>query len=1342
MSNFYETIEEASTASIKLGIISGNDYRYKYKQDPKLPAKVRRFYGGDIFDSFGGWDKFLNKITFYKTIEEASKATIKLGIVLSDDYKVRRKEDSMLPSNPSNHYGKKTYDNFGGWIAYTGQEHTSKYETIEEASIASINLGIINGEDYRDKCKQDPKLPVDARKFYGRDIFDSFGGWDKFLNKITYYKTIEEASEATIKLGIVLADDYKVRQREDLRLPSNPSKHYGKKIYEKFGGWSAYTGQGVKLLPFHKAKEHIKKIQTIKTISNYVSYRKRHPEDGLPSRPYVSYSTSWKGWFDYLGVPEEPIYKSLKEALIACNKLDITLAREFGLKCHLDPKLPTSLPMYYHKEWKTWNSHFELINPYSSWEEAHEAVKRINLNTKSEYKSKTGYKQDKKLVWNPDVIYKDVWVNNGGWDGFLGKLMGSITASNFIKLKGVHDLNSYKNLQKETNFLPEDPIVQYDLVDFNEFNNLKVYQLSDVKNYCKRNKIRTLSEYNVACGKHEHLPQTKSIDGYVTINSIIDVDSCQFRTLPESYSEWIVLAKKYSNTGRNISRKEALVRLFIQGYLIKNNQPPEPGKFFLKSHNSVDMEDFFDNVAPSDKSISAINILREFIDYVFKECCQDEDPDTFEISTIPGFINKWNAIYCLEDEDLTKTNTLSQSDKPPLPMNYLNDAADFLIPPDATSFSDIHHFDSDWYEVDESIIDKESPDCVWRRVEFMQGRKQKVKYEMWSPVRTCGLTVMLRMPFRGQQVCWLDSGEADEEIPILNDKNEVEWIKNENQLLNSLNKHENPQGFVKRFKSQKEMYIDDEGKEAYRYIDIVGSHVTTNKTSHSLGGYDVAYMHPSLIKWMIKLREWQTKYNPISELTVWSDVSMVKKKNANVLKIMKSQAFLFRDPAVLELEKRSLPMTRNKLTNPFAWLLYQIQDPNNPLAELVEGKNKSGINRYVSEFTPHAMRVSMITAYILDGELPVSIVAKLVGHASLVMTIYYTKTDNHDLYESLSIADHKILANAPARIADMLKNKQISLSSSEFIGPDGSTIPQHYQNLPFAALAFKDFGICPYAGAKCDEGGEYIEGTNRNNKHGPVRSGYLGPSNCFDCRFFLTGPAFLGGLKTIFDEVGLEGKLCSKRVDKYRIEVETLEDIKYELDESGGIFEDDAKLNKLRNLEQQESEKLSALALDAIVIGVYAARSERLLSTSKVTKDSFQLITSEHNDFFKVEIEEASEFRQLYEICKNAEIYTCANPQRALPKRSLLIDKFAAMNGLKPSMCLLSEEEQLEVGNQITNIVLTRLNGNWNDADKLFNGELFLKDLGISSAEIMKPIEDKNKFIMNKSNLIKVSNVE
>lgn len=1145
------------------------------------------------------------------------------------------------------------------------------------------------------------------------------------------YKTIQEASQAVVKLGILNSREYNVRYKEDPKLPARPVTFYGKEAYESYGGWHGYSGQNPNLYSYSELKK-IVRSKKIKTISDYISHTKK-ANSGLPRLPFVACHEEWKGWFDFLGIEKKPLYETLEEAVDAAKKLGITAIGWYSSKRHLDPKLPSSLAMYYHDEWINWDTHFNVESPYETWKEAQKAVKELKLENYASFKQ--NYKRDKKLSWNPNVIYKDVWDDNGGWDGFFGKIMGSITASNFVKSRGVSDLDSYKDLQRNSDFLPEDPVQHYGLVDFSEFLNLKVYGLSEVKEYCKRNGIEKLSHYTQACANQEHLPQTKFIKGYVNKNSIINISTCKFRNVPESYKAWSDLAKVYSNLGRNISRKETLTRNFIQDYLVKNNEPELPAKFFLESHNPAEITTFIESSSKHDSDASAIRIYEEFTNYVFKETCQDEDPDTGELSTLPGFTSKWRAINTVDADDISIVQTPSQSTKPPLPMNYVDDAANFLIPETASSFADIEHIEADWYEVDESIIDRTDPDCVWRKVKV----KERSFYQMWSPVRTCGLIVMLRMPFRGQQVCWLDSGEADATVPMLNPNGEVEWVQNDSALVKSHNKHKNPQGFVKRFRNQIERYTDEEGKEATRYIDIVGSNITTNKTSLTIGGYDIAYMHPSIIKWMIKLRDWQSKYNPITELTAWSDVPMENKRAKSVLKAMKAQAFLFRDPSSLEAKKRSLPISKKKLVLPFAWLLYQIQDSNVPLAELSDETLKNRLSEYKSDFSPHALRVSMITAYILDGELPVSIVAKLVGHASLVMTIYYTKTDNHDLYQSLSIADHKVMAQAPARVADMLKNKKISLSSSEFIGHDGKAVPNHYQNLPYASLAFKDFGICPFAGAKCDEGGELIEGSK--NKYGPVRAGYLGPSNCFACRFFITGPAFIGGLQTIFDEVSLEARLSGERVEKYRIKQEELEDLKYEAIESNTFFEHEVELNKVRACYLQEVENFDALTSDATLIGIFALRCKELNKNSSAAGGTYQLITSEQNDFLKIEFEESSEFRQLFEICKKAEIYTCANPTLALPKRSLLIDKFASINGLQPSMCLLTEEEQLRVGNQITNIVLARLNGNWDNVDKLISGELFLEELGISCEEIMRPLENKRKYLMDKASRIEVNNV-
>ena len=84
--------------------------------------------------------------------------------------------------------------------------------------------------------------------------------------------------------------------------------------------------------------------------------------------------------------------------------------------------------------------------------------------------------------------------------------------------------------------------------------------------------------------------------------------------------------------------------------------------------------------------------------------------------------------------------------------------------------------------------------------------------------------MLLSMPLRGQQICWLDSGEGDEIIPVWHD-GEVRWVKNTSHLATP----KRNQGFLRR---------GEDGE--------LSSYITTNKTGKKLGGYSVPYMPDDL----------------------------------------------------------------------------------------------------------------------------------------------------------------------------------------------------------------------------------------------------------------------------------------------------------------------------------------------------------------------------------------------------------------------------------------------------------------------------------------------------------------
>ena len=222
--DFYPTWQEAAKAAITLGITSLVTYRKQYRDDEKLPSAPDVTY-----PEFPGWVTFLGgtKKDFYPTWQEASKATIKLGIRTTKQYSGVYKKDSCLSASPH-----VTYLDFPGWTMFLGGTDKDFYPTWQEASEAAVALGITARTTYKQRYKEDNKLPSNPNQFY-----PEFPGWKVFLGT-RKYPSWQEASRAAIVLGVSSRETYKQQYKEDNKLPSTPFQ-----TYSDFPGWKRFLGK-------------------------------------------------------------------------------------------------------------------------------------------------------------------------------------------------------------------------------------------------------------------------------------------------------------------------------------------------------------------------------------------------------------------------------------------------------------------------------------------------------------------------------------------------------------------------------------------------------------------------------------------------------------------------------------------------------------------------------------------------------------------------------------------------------------------------------------------------------------------------------------------------------------------------------------------------------------------------------------------------------------------------------------------------------------------------------------------------------------------------------------------
>lgn len=1255
----YETLDLASKAATKLNILTEKEYRDRYRENARLPAHPYRLY----VDEWTCWPEFLKTgLQKYQTLDEARAACAKLGIKSGAEYKRRYKEDSRLPSTPTRNYKCDMY------ALLNRPKPQPRYKSLEEASQVTQRLGILTRKDYYLGCQIDPKLRKSPDRAYSKEWIS----WSNYLGVVLIekYKTLLEASNASFNLNIKTQKEYKRRYKEDPKLQSNPFREYK----DEWVSWGAYLKTNLPIYPtMQKASNAAIKLG----FRNEWQYRRQYKNDlRLPYSPDKIYAKTWVNWFEFLRqVKPVSKYDSLKTASEAAIKLKIQGQKDYGKLYREDPKLPSCPAHYYSESWRGWGEFLDRKkNYYTTLKEASDAAISLGIKTQREYGK--NFKCDPKLHCDPRNYYSSEWK---GFGAFLNtkvyRYKTILEASRAALALGIDSCRSYIKNCKDDNKLPRHPQTFYkaEWRSWNKFLNLpdKYKTLKEASVSAVRLGISSSVEYSHRYREDPRLyciPKTHELSAWIDWHNFLSK-----KELLQFNQEWEIATQAFLRTQQGIDKKNSVISKFYDCFF-RNSEPTQLPSQMLHRDYQFDVLRYEALVSDqaSTSQLRFHNIMVLFFDWIIDNYCTDKDE--YEELVLPGYRNPLKTLMGNLKMGLPK-RVPTESVRPVLPLSIVDTARMYLFGSQFNGFKSAKHlhdfFESDWLDIDKKSIDFADDDCAWRIKP-----ESTLQYQIWSPVKAVALYTLLKVPLRGQQILWLDSGEGDDEVPIEVSPSAIKWVKNSLDLSRS---RVNKRGFIKKL---------NDGSE--------GMFITTNKTSAREGGYTVPYIPHDLALLIIKLRNWQTKYNPLKEITKWTEVELPRKINERILSARGETAFLFRNPAKPNGDPISTSMAFTRL---LPRLLYLIQNENENLAYIDKGI-------YRSQYTPHSMRTSLITAYVVDGGVPIHVISKLVGHASIVMTIYYTKIGQGTMRKELCRAEKKALRECVNRLEDTILSDSIEKAKGELYARDSVFLNDVTDSWPKASYQFTDKGICAMGGGGCDTGGtnEYGEADNS-----PVLIGYLGKRNCVRCRYFITGPAFLGGLGALCNELLLEIKTLSAEQLELQRQADALKDEKYDVEKAGGVF---LKTKSLKRNEATIEEK--TMKLDVYISDFAATQSlmneSRIIMRESNAIDKKLLIapTSLVEMDFRLE-EPGTDFKLLSEICENATIYSTSSASRAIPKRSQMIDRLAKYNGLNPLLYRLSEEEQLIVGNQASALIQSYVS-NWQEIEKLFNGELLFSD--------------------------------
>jgi hypothetical protein len=568
----------------------------------------------------------------------------------------------------------------------------------------------------------------------------------------------------------------------------------------------------------------------------------------------------------------------------------------------------------------------------------------------------------------------------------------------------------------------------------------------------------------------------------------------------------------------------------------------------------------------------------------------------------------------------------------------------------------------------------------------------------------------------------LDSGEGDTLCYV-----QGEWLPSKFAASKGTDRKPVAQGFLRKI------------KDSIQGLSMTGLFINTNKTAdanknENNRGYVIPWEHERVIYWAEKLRNWQAKYNPIEQAVPWTELTpkhLGSVKPQSVLESMGEACFLFRD-ARLDADEADKPIAENSLIVIWRKLLEQLE---RNCAERGETAINGSPLKFVSEtqnktFYPlHSLRVSLITAFALEGGVPMPILSKCIaGHSRLLMTLYYTKAGIAYVSDQMGDAERRLIESEKENFGQWLRSatyKELEINGS-YTDPIAIQAVFHAQNSG-AGLIRDSKGICPKGGMSCDTGGIYRSEDSDKVSYGPV-PGYP-EKNCPRCRWFFTGPAFLDGLLSHWNLVHLKMGDNGQYVASHARKISAIEDQKYHAESSNRPFTRQHELDSLQKSYQSAIELNDKLGNDSTATLRLIVRTKQVID-SRATECGVSLVAAGQISDVKISISECSKLESMLKVSNSGFVSIENDISKTLLETGQAYDLMLSMNDASPMFFKLEGDELESAIHHMSNLLRAEAGGISN-AIPFIEGVRKLSELGINAAsnEFSHLIESKHKSI-------------
>ncbi|WP_111809589.1 gamma-mobile-trio integrase GmtZ [Aeromonas allosaccharophila] len=807
--------------------------------------------------------------------------------------------------------------------------------------------------------------------------------------------------------------------------------------------------------------------------------------------------------------------------------------------------------------------------------------------------------------------------------------------------------------------------------------------------------------------------------------------SWMLTTLGPEWKQWQLFAAEWmSKQNKAVSPKQQALARFFESYLLMCAPYATEIALFFNGYNNhrCSTDEFKTVLSRTVKSNSHLSMLIncscEFIEYIIENHFSEPDDHGIPQPLVGNPLRK-----------VRKEASLTETVRNPLPYRYIQDLRQILCPlPNKAELATIkqqlkagdsllpayhyRHFKNwmwaqqqsggnerggsgDWFEVVPDLIDRNDPDCVWRNKRLTRNGKKITIFQLWSPVRSMAIYVKLLLPLRTYQVRMLDSGEADT------------WIYHQGQWqLND--KHNFSMGSDRRPFGKgvfKRIYDSMTG------VYSTGLYINTNKTvdqnkEEIQRGYTIPWQHDEALYWLEKLRNWQEKYNPIEKPT--SCTTLLAKhtrdlKSSEQLEQMGEICFLFRDAAASNNDDKVKPISDTPLFPFWYQLLLTLENRLTTQGNTLNNGDRLKLvvdypvgvqmaSKTATLFPLHSLRVSLITAYAMDTQLPLPVISKLLaGHSRILMTIYYTKITPSVMARKMNEAHAQLDASSEQSVRDFLNDASMSQIQGKMVYKDAASIEAVLDKRIPIGWEDRATGLCLVGGntantdhvstlGGCWNGGDIIkESVNASFRvYSPVSHG---AENCIRCRWFITEARYLPALHAKINQLSYFTHQAANLSIEIEGELEALKDEQFNCEVNGLPFTKHKELQVLQRRYEKQQVEADEYAKDWIACFELIHKIVRIEEVRGDNKnDKIIAVGSEQDVSYALKfIETDSELLHLSLLCDDAEFYPdLQDTLRKTPvieKRTRQLNRVFMRKDLAPIFMEMDEKQQLIAAN-------------------------------------------------------------